>query len=294
MNKVLIEINAESTAAKVTQHTSNSRVSVKNIPVSELPQLIRLAGANTQKDSDTGYMSPNLIREVIAHGQVRRLYLFPLLKFECKVRVYDDDGEGYAFNFNSGNKYGIKMNEDDHLVFPDFTFRNFGLMIANANQEEFTCVRHNFGCISTDFFDNVTKESTLQFAMLNHFDNRVCWHGSFDHSLLNERDTTKQGKLVYNYLNSNFNSDLYLRNVASDEAIAKYRAEGLEEFLTDVFNMPFNDILSSRDMSEGVVIHVAISYFLSTHLKLKFEEYTVPSRGYDSSRDTCYLIEEYM
>lgn len=292
MNKVIIEVAAGETSAKITQHRENSRVSVKNIPIAELPKLIRLSAANTQKDSDTGYISPNLIREVIAHGQVRRLYLYPTLQFECKVRAYLDEDEDYP-TFNESNKYGIKL-IDDHIVFPDFTFRNFGLMIANVNNEEFTCVRHNFGCISTDFFDFVNEQSRLYFSMLNHFDQRVCWHGSFDQSLLNERNTNKQGKLVYNYLNSNFNSDLYLRNVPSEAYIEKYRKEGLEEFLCDVFEGDFDDILELRNMSQGVIIHVAIMYYMSTKLNLKFEDFTEPSGAFSDDSDTTFVIEEYM
>ena len=293
MNKVIIEVNSNETSAKVTQHLSNSRVAVKNIPIAELPTLIRNSAANTQKDSDTGYMSPNLIREVIAHGQVRRLYLYPTLTFECKVRAYfDEDEEDYP-RFNEENSYGIKF-IDEHLVFPDFTFRNFGLMIANVNNEEFSCVRHNFGCISTDFFDHVHDQSKLYFAMLNHFDQRVCWHGSFDQSLLNERNTTKQGKLVYNYLNSNFNSDLYLRNVPSDAAITKYRSEGLEDFLCNVFSERFENILEQRNMSQGVIVHVAILYYFTTKLNLKVEDCTEPSSCFDDESETTFNIEEYM
>ncbi len=293
MNKVIIEVNSNETSAKVTQHLPNSRVAVKNIPISELPSLIRNSAANTQKDSDTGYMSPNLIREVIAHGQVRRLYLYPSLTFECKVRAYlDEDDEEYP-NFNQSNSQGITY-VDGHIVFPNFVFRNFGLMIANVNNEEFSCVRHNFGCISTDFFDQVTEQSKLHFAMLNHFDQRVCWHGSFDQSLLNERNTVKQGKLVYNYLNSNFNSDLYLRNVPSEDAINKYRSEGLETFLCDVFSDDFETILEQRGMGAGVVVHVAILYFLTTKLNLKFEDCTEPASHFGDESETTFNIEEYM
>lgn len=289
--KVTIEINSAEHSAKVSQQFSDSRVAVKNIPVSELPELIRLSASNTMKDNDTGFISPNLIREVTAHGQIRRLYHYPTIKFDCRLRAYEFEEDDISFN--ASNSYGI-TEDDEHIVFPGFTYRNFGLLITNVNNEEFSGVRHNFGCISTDFFDQVSNESLLYYAMLNHFDQKVCWHGSFDHSLLSERNSVKQGKLAYHYLNSNFNNDLYLRCVPSDEAINKYGPEGLHAFLKDVFSAgDVDDILNARDNSCGYIINVAILYFLCTKLNLKFEDVTQANHSYDSDSETYLSIRDY-
>ena len=288
--KVTIEINSAEPSAKVSQQFADSRVAVKNVPVSELPELIRLSASNTMKDSDTGFISPNLIREVTAHGQIRRLYHFPTLTFDCHLRAYEFEDEG--IEFNSENTYGI-TEDDDHLIFPGFTYRNFGLLITNVNNEDFSCVRHNFGCISTDFFDQVSESSRLHYSMLNHFDQKVCWHGSSDHSLLAERNSVKQGKLVYNYLNSNFNNDLYLRCVPSQEAIEKYATEGLNDFLGNVFSTDAETAISARDNSCGYIINVAILYFLCTKLNLKFEDVTEPNHSYDSDSETYLSIRDY-
>lgn len=280
--KVVIQIESNQNSAKVTQHAADSRVITKHIPLEDLPELIRVSSTTIVKDSDTGFISPNLIREVSAHGQIKRLYHFPVIKFNCHLRYYDD------MSFNESNKYGIKY-EDDHLVFTDFIYRNFGLLTVNVNAENFNCVRHNFGCLSTDFFDRVTDDSNLHFALLNHFDQKVCWHGSFDTSLLSERDSVKQARLVHNYLNSNFNNDLYLRCIPSYTAITKYANEGLSEFLDDVFSLTIEDISDSDERS--YVVNVAILYFLCTKLNLKFEDVTEPSHHNES--DSYLSIKDY-
>lgn len=294
MNSVIIEIKAEETSAKVSQIFSDKRTITKNVNVEDLPELIRLASTDNGRDRDTGFMSPNLIRESIHNGQVKRLYIYPELKFTCKLQFEYFYNIHESVSFNKDNKYGIYLDNDNHgnelVVFPDFKLRNFGLLIVNGNTEQFNCVSHNYGCISTDFFDNVTDNSSLFFTLLNHFDRDVCWHGSFDRNSLSSRDTIIQGKTVYNYVNSIFNNDLYLRNTPSQDAISSFRNDGLEDFLVDLFGSTFDRIISNRSDMSAYIVNIAILYYLTTHKNCKFEEICVPS---GSSEDGEIKLGEY-
>lgn len=297
--KIIIEIESTGSSAKVSQTGDNKRTVVKNIPISDLPELIKVSSTNTVKDSDTGYISPNLIREVIAHGQMKRLYHFPTIKFNCNLNIEgylscdpdDDDDDCYYPDINTENKYGITI-KDEHLVIPNFIYRDFGLLIVNVNNDTFSCVRHNFGCITTDFFGHVSDESNLNFALLNHFDQKVCWHGSFDYTLLAERDSVKQARLVHNYLNSNFNNDLHLRQRPTEDTIKKYSSEGLLDFFKEIFGDDHGERMLHAD-SDGYryFISILIIYYLSTHLGLKFEEICEHSCDYGDS--SLLRLREY-
>lgn len=275
--KITIEINSQSAHSKVIVQTPDKRVITKRVSVSDLPDLIRDSSSAVAKEYDTGFISPNLIRESIASNQVRRLYLFPELSFTCHLNNYGLDE--FPFNrLNGDNKYSISyenIENQNYLVIPNFVYRNFGLFIINTNTEEFNCVSHYFGCITTNMFNQVNSESVLRYSMLNHFDNRVCWHGSFDQSILSSRDTTRQSNAVFNYLNSNFNNDLTLKNYPSIAKAVQYRNQGLEDFFKEIyedFNWDtFVDHYNVRSR-QGYLLVALTVYYLSTHLKLKFQD----------------------
>lgn len=266
-----IKIVSDESSARVTITKPDRTQSLKTIPLKELPNLIRDSSSNFTKDYDTGFISTSLIRESIANGQTRRLYLYPTITFDCN---YDT---GLDANLRTDNKYGFIHNHG-RLFIPNYTLRNFGLFIVNTNDEDFNCVRHNFGCLSTNFFDMPDNNSQLYTSFLNHFDTSVCWHHSFSRSLLDERNTLLQGQLPYNYLTSIFNNDLGINSSISQDVITKYRAEDLEDYLNDIFRVSdmddlIEELLNSRS---GFII---LQYYFATLKKLKFEEYTNPYRG---------------
>ncbi len=282
-----INIKPQSPVVRVTLTQTDKRVIHKNVRTNQLTDLIKDSAATILRDADTGFISPNLVREVIAHGQVRRLYLFPEVQFNCRYRVHGRE-DTFMRDFTPGdNEWGIKTVQDErdgntYLEIPNFVYRNFGLFIVNVNDESFNCVRHNYGCVSTDMFDRLSDASNLHFTLLNHFDTSVCWHGGFNRESLNSRDTNVQARTVHSYLNSNFNSDLKLRCVPNN--VQRFFAEGLEAFLKTLFpNTNPNEIVDAARSRSGIHLALLINYYLSTVRRMKFEDYTQDVDGGDGT-----------
>lgn len=283
-NKTLIniEIDSEQPYAKVA-YTTNSVASLKRIPVASLPDLIKDTSAINIKEHDTGFISNALVREAVVSGQVRRLYNFPVVNFTGNFKVYS---ERDFPKLNLENKYGFKFEDrhyGTHFVMPNFVLNNFGMYIVNANNEDFSNVLHQFGCISTNMFNLVDKDSKLHQVLLNHHDTTVCWHSGFDRQILSSKDTTKQVNAIHAYLNSDFNRDLNFRcSIMRADNFKKVETEELEAFVKEVF--PNESVSSLRgkfsDDSQHYWINVFFLYFFCTLKGFTIQDLQLQERSY--------------
>lgn len=245
MTIINVTLDTSQPHARVSVTNDKRQSVIKRVPVASIPELFTKASVNGLKEADTGFISPYLIRECVANGQVKRLYMIPEVSFTGMFQFGD------CLPIKEGNKYGITSieqpdpdDEDDSryfVRFPDFKLKNFGALIVNTNNSEFSNVTHNYGIVSTNLFNMPTNESKLLSMLCNHFDHNVCWHGSFDRDQLKAKDTYKQVNTIHAYLNSNFNSDLRIRNQVKSSFVSEHR-EGFKEFLIEILDASVDNI----------------------------------------------------
>lgn len=268
INKLTLVIQDSEPHARVTQTLANGTEKLSRILLQDLPKLITDSTSGTIVASDTGYQSPYLVREQTTNSQTRRLYLYPEIKATLHIGSSREPLEGNSYGFSSTSD----SRGDDLLVMPGYTFKNFAVFLNNTNNEEFSNVSHNFGCLSTDMFNQVSDESRLYFVGLNHFDSSVCWHRDFDHSLLKSRNTVRQATIAYSYLNSFFNTDLDIRLRLNSDVVDKHVPE-LRQYLNEVFgyNESQADRLISNAKGSEYYDIIIIMYYLNTVLGYRIE-----------------------
>lgn len=287
MTIINVTLDTESPEARISVTNDKRQSTIKRVPVTALPELFTKASVNGLKEADTGFISPYLVREVVANGQVKRLYMIPEVSFTGTFEFGD------SVRIKSNNKYGIHHHEEPYsddedddggelnfIRFPNFKLKNYGALIVNTNNSEFNNVTHNYGIITTNLANVPSTDSKLLSMLCNHFDHNVCWHGSFNRDLLSQKDTYKQVTTIHAYLNSNFNSDLRIRNVINSQTITS-NEQGFREFLEEVIDSDADyikhiiDCLKSNDADWWYNI-LSLYYFCSV-LGYKFDDVYSPT-----------------
>lgn len=272
-----VTLDSSQPHARVSVTNDKRQSTIKRVPVTSIPELFTKASVNGLKEADTGFISPYLIRECVANGQVKRLYMIPEVTFTGTFQFGD------YIRIKEDNKYGIhhynESEEDDDeeersfIRFPNFKLKNYGALIVNTNNSDFNNVTHNYGVISTNIINMPGNDSNLLPMLCNHFDHNVCWHGSFDRKLLNEKDTYKQLTTIHAYLNSNFNSDLRIRNIIKPEMIRSHR-DGFKDFLLEVIDTDTVDDLIQMYLEnhQDWYYNIFTLYYFCSILGFKFDD----------------------
>ena len=284
MTIINVTLDSSQPHARVSVTNDRRQSVIKRVPVASVPELFTKASVNGLKEADTGFISPYLIRECVANGQVKRLYMIPEVVFTGTFQF------GGSVNIKANNKYGIcdifeedEDGDENHFVrFPNFKLKNYGALIVNTNNSEFSNVTHNYGIITTNIINMPSNDSQLLSMLCNHFDHNVCWHGSFDRDLLKAKDSYKQVSTIHAYLNSNFNSDLRIRNQVKTSFVSSNR-EGFKEFLTEVLaesEDSINYFIRSITEREHDWYHnIFTLYYFCSVLGYKFDDIFEPNGG---------------
>lgn len=269
LEKINIEIGTTD-SVKVSQTRTNGTVVSKHINIRDLPDLIKDSSSVTLKEKDTGYMPTNLMRDVVAQNQIRRLYYVP--EYTFNFRFFTGDGLPDI----SSNKYNITIKYDDNLEedilhIPNFLLRDVCSYIVNVNDTGTNIVKYNFGVLTTNMIGRVSDESGVIRLFPNHFDNDVCWgdNNTAVRDLLNNTDTYVQSNLHNHYFNSIFNTDIFPTIRFKQEVVTSYRAEILGFFNEILYGLPCNEDDFITDYLDSCDYAYLTVYFFATIKKLR-------------------------
>ena len=248
-----ININIEDTQNYATVLlTQEGKTNSKKVPLNSLFETFQ---SLISAEKDTGFLHPNLLREVVKTTVCRAFYykeFFTDFKFSFQRTP----------NLRSNNKYGIKILRDDtdreYLLIPDFKFTNILGFISNSNTDAFNPSFYQIYSVTPNLFGGIDDNSKIVRFFPNQFDDHICWPNSFNKDILKTRDINIQATFVSQYLTSKFNSDLF-REALPTNKLEPYAAE------LDVF---FQEVLSSTSRQalerDSVCWFYLVYYFLVT------------------------------
>lgn len=222
-----ININIEETQNHATiLLTQEGRTSSKKVPLNNLFETFQ---SLISAEKDTGYIHPNLLREVVK-STVCRAYYFKEVITDFRFSF------SRTPNLRTSNKYDIKIQRDDtgrdYLLIPNFKFTNILGFISNSNTEAFNPSFYQIYSVTPNLFGGIDDQSKLVRFFPNQFEDHICWPNSFNKDILKNRDLNVQSTYVSQYLNSKFNSDLF-RDELPFSSLNNYIEEA-DEFFREV------------------------------------------------------------
>lgn len=206
--------------------TQEGRTVSKKIPLNALSEAFQNLIA---MEKDTGYLSGNILREVIKNS-VCRVYYFKEFLTTFKYTIHRDI-------IKTGNKYNItidRLEGRDTMIIPNFKFTNILGFISNSNTDAFNPSCYQILSVVPDLFGNINDESKTIRFFPNQWDTNICWPNEFNKNILSTRDINVQQTFVTQYLNSRFNSDLF-RQKLEIRHLDPYKQE-LDLFFKEVAN----------------------------------------------------------
>lgn len=244
---IKIENNAQMATVKVS---ADGKTESKKVPLNILFEVFQ-SMVSAQKD--TGYLTPNLLREVVKNT-VCRAYYFKEFVTDFKYTTGRE-------RIRRGNKYGITYNEDGNLVvIPNFKFTNIVGFISNSNTDAFNPSFYQIYSVTTNLFGSVDDNSKLVRFFPNQFDDHICWPNTFNKDILKNRDLKIQSTFVTQYLDSKFNTDLFRHQL--DRSKLRPWEEELDEFFNEVTGSDSDDF---RGRDE--VLWFYLTYFFLVTIK---------------------------
>lgn len=246
-----ININIEDAKNYATVLLTNEGKTVsKKIPLTSLFESFQTL---ISAEKDTGYLTSNLLREVVKNTVCRAFYF--------KEFVTDFKYSTRRDYIRSSNKYNIKYINNDresYLFIPNFKFTNILGFISNSNTESFNPSFYQIYSVTPNMFGSITDESKLVRFFPNQFEDKICWADSFNKDILKTRDLAVQSSFVTQYLTSKFNSDLF-REALRQSSLREYQTE-LDGFFREVCGETSSTI---RDR-DSVGWFYLVYYFLVT------------------------------
>lgn len=220
-----ININIEETKDFATVLLTNDGKTIsKKIPLTTLSESFQNLIA-AQKD--TGYLNPNLLREVVKNTVCRAFYF--------KEYITDFKYSSGRDYIRAGNKFNIKYhrsNDESYMLIPNFKFTNILGFISNSNTEVFNPSFYQIYSVTPNIFGSIDDNSKLVRFFPNQFDENICWPREFNKDILKNRDLKIQSTFITQYLSSKFNTDLFRHKLKNDE-LRIYDTE-LDSFFQEV------------------------------------------------------------
>lgn len=232
--------------------TQEGKTNSKKVPLTNLFETFQ---SLISAEKDTGFLHPNLLREVVK-STVCRAYYFKEFFTDFKFSFSREP------SVKTNNKYGIKTQQDDtgreYLLIPNFKFTNILGFISNSNTDAFNPSFYQIYSVTPNLFGGIDDNSKIVRFFPNQFDDYICWPNSFNKEILKSRDLNVQATFVSQYLTSKFNSDLFRDSLPSNR-LEPYAKE-LDEFFQEVLGSTARQALE-RDT---VCWFYLVYYFLVT------------------------------
>ncbi len=248
-----ININIEQTKDFATVLlTNDGKTTSKKIPLTSLFETFQTLIA---AERDTGYLTANLLRELVKNTVCRAFYY--------KEFITDFRYTTRHNMIKRNNKYNIQYiseERNNHILIPNFKFTNILGFISNSNTEAFNPSFYQIYSVAPNLLGNVDDNSNLVRFFPNQFDDHICWPNDFDKDILKSRDMKIQSSFVTKYLSSKFNSDLF-RTSLRDRELTPYASE-LDEFFREVCNKN-----SQQAKEEDSVAWFYLVYYFLVNIK---------------------------
>lgn len=239
-----------------TKNVASVLITRKGVTTSKKIQLNALSEAFQNLltvEKDTGYISHNLIREVVKNTVCRAYYHKEFItdfKYTCR----------YTLTVKK-NKYNIQVIDDNGrvtLLIPNFKYLNILGFISNSNTDAFNSSCYQVLSVVPNMFGEINDESKTVRFFPNQWDTNICWPSSFNKDVLNSRDISTQSTFVTQYLSSKFNTDLYDEKLRPN-LVQKWIVE-LDEFFQEVLGTSSDSFYSTDRVGWFYLTY----YFLST------------------------------
>lgn len=246
---ITIQIEDTKDVASVLLQTEGKSVS-KKIHLKSLSEAFQNLLAT---EKDTGYISNNLLREVVKNTVCRAYYFKEFItEFKYTTR-YDTQIKQ--------NKYNISIQEIDGrntLVIPDFKFSNILGFISNSNTEAFNPSCYQILSVVPNMFGKIDDDSKTVRFFPNQWDTHICWPNTFNKDVLSNRDISIQSSFVPHYLSSKFNTDLFNTKLQLDH-VEPWKKE-LDDFFQEVCSTTSRSMLNQDSVGWFYLTY----FFLST------------------------------
>lgn len=256
---ITVNINEDSSVSITTTDKNKRAVSKK----CSLDTLVNKLTTLKADESDTGFLFPNLLREV-SGKVVKRIYYYPSLSFPIQVQQAEPE-------YFKDNEH-FTVSSRGLLEFKEFKIKDVCGIFVNNNTAEFNNTAHYIGMLRLGITRNITDSSEIILPFPNHFRNNICWADSFDKETLNCREHAVQSGAIRQYYTSKFNSDLFDMSFSLSSELQ----EGLDSFLSEVLTDEGRSCINSLHK------YFLTFYYLSTVRDINPSKY-ISSRSYTLS-----------
>lgn len=241
-----ITINEDS-LVNVVSSDKNNRTTSKTC---SLEALVNSLTSLKPEDTDTGFLFPNLLREVKGRV-VKRFYYYPSLVTTVKVQ------NCHSSWIKENPYFHVTDDRDDCLEFKEFKIKDVCGVFINSSTTSFNNTSHFFGVLNLGLDNNIKDTTEISLHFPNHFSDHICWANNFNKSALSSLDYRTQSSSINQYYSSMFNTDLF--NSSFRDIPSELNSE-LETFLSEV--------LTERGLENINYIHkFFITYYFFTTIK---------------------------
>lgn len=205
------------TIASWVDPTTNQTSPEFYISTNQLGTFLESILSAAPKDSDSGFLPPSLIRKVVKTGEVKHLFMYPIVELPI-----------LRFNFRDSEKSKIKALAvaapdvfqvvGNCLHVKDIIFRDIYFYHRESSRGLYYKTTMGFkeeslGSLLSPCLENVKLLSNF---LPNHYSDKICWPTSLadvSRSLLHSKDPLKLSRIPGLYLNTEFNTDLTSSNL---------------------------------------------------------------------------------